>query len=401
MKTNRILSLLLLCLTVFLLAGCANLHKTDIEEVITGELDLLKNLDSSTTQKYISYKELFPDAVESGSIPEEVEEVFSLFFQNFNYKILSLDVKENTAVADIRLQTIDAQTLAKDFAAARLEQYITTAADSPDTKDNTNDSLEAHYLLLYKILKEKEYGTVETSCTMHLVKKNEMWYIQSDPTLENQLVGGFISYLSDSRLLSAEEAAEIYFSTIKNLEEQQFANYLGLDSVLDTSDDTKKALAEALISKVHTLFNYQINGTSEANLYAEVDITLTTLDTQQVLDQYESKLNAYLATSDAVIDGVEGRTRYSQELLLQEIQNTSASATTDVSVILVNDGVSWKLKLNDSIGNALFGNLITLPSSSESSFDSAEDYAEDAEYEYDSEDTITADSEESEDDYCY
>ena len=189
--------------------------------------------------------------------------------------------------------------------------------------------------------------------------------------------------------------------TIKNLEEQQFANYLGLDSVLDTSDDTKKALAEALISKVHTLFNYQINGTSEANLYAEVDITLTTLDTQQVLDQYESKLNAYLATSDAVIDGVEGRTRYSQELLLQEIQNTSASATTDVSVILVNDGVSWKLKLNDSIGNALFGNLITLPSSSESSSDSAEDYAEDAEYEYDSEDTITADSEESEDDYCY
>lgn len=399
-KINRILSLFILCILIFLMTGCANLHKTTIEEVITGELDLLKNLDSNTTQKYISYNELFPDAVESGSIPEEVEEVFSLFFQNFDYKILSLDVKEDTATADIRLQTIDAQTLAKDFAAARLKQSITTAANSPDTNDNSNDSLEAHYLLLYKILKEKEYDTVETSCTMHLVKNNDAWYIQSDPTLENQLVGGFISYLSDSRLLSAEEAAGIYFDTIKTLNEDQFANYLGLNDALDTDDETKKALAEALISKIHSLFDYQIAEASEISIYAKVDISLTTLDTQKVLEQYEEKLDTYLATADAVIDGPDGRTEHSQELLLQEIQNTDASVSVQTSVILVNDGVTWQLKLNNSIGNALFGNLISLPASSEDNSEYSEDDSEDSYDDQEYEDTVTADSE-TEDDYYY
>ena len=47
---------------VLLLAGCSPLGKSDVKEVITRELDLLKNLDSEKTQEYVSYKELFPAA---------------------------------------------------------------------------------------------------------------------------------------------------------------------------------------------------------------------------------------------------------------------------------------------------------------------------------------------------
>ena len=85
---------LLIILAVICLTGCSHVDKTDVQAVITNELDLLKNLDSDTTQKYVSYKELFPDATKEIKLSNEVKEVFSLFFQNFDYEILSVNVEK-------------------------------------------------------------------------------------------------------------------------------------------------------------------------------------------------------------------------------------------------------------------------------------------------------------------
>ena len=51
----------LLFLIAVLFCGCTSREEKKIEEVIKRELDLLKNLDSDTTQKYLSYQELFED----------------------------------------------------------------------------------------------------------------------------------------------------------------------------------------------------------------------------------------------------------------------------------------------------------------------------------------------------
>ena len=80
--SKRLLPLLLVILSVFII-GCAHVDKTDVEEAIISELDLLKNLDSETAQKYISYRELFPGSTEETELSEEVKEVFSLFFPEF------------------------------------------------------------------------------------------------------------------------------------------------------------------------------------------------------------------------------------------------------------------------------------------------------------------------------
>ena len=66
--------LLFILMSVTLLTGCSHVDKTDVEAVITNELDLLKNLDSDTTQKYVSYKELFPDTTEEIQLSNEVKE---------------------------------------------------------------------------------------------------------------------------------------------------------------------------------------------------------------------------------------------------------------------------------------------------------------------------------------
>ena len=72
---------------VLLLAGCSPMGKSDVKEVITRELDLLKNLDSEKTQEYVSYKELFP-AAKDMELSAEVKEVFSLFFRNLFHTLI-------------------------------------------------------------------------------------------------------------------------------------------------------------------------------------------------------------------------------------------------------------------------------------------------------------------------
>ena len=48
-----LIPLLVLIFAVSMIIGCSHSDKSDVEGVITNELDLLKNLDSDTAQKYI------------------------------------------------------------------------------------------------------------------------------------------------------------------------------------------------------------------------------------------------------------------------------------------------------------------------------------------------------------
>ena len=64
MKSAKYLLPLLLLFCTLLLCGCTSKEEKKIDEVVKRELDLLKNLDSATTQKYISYQELFPEETE-------------------------------------------------------------------------------------------------------------------------------------------------------------------------------------------------------------------------------------------------------------------------------------------------------------------------------------------------
>lgn len=365
--TKRLLPLLLVIL-VGLGIGCSNVDKTDVEEVIVSELDLLKNLDAKTTQKYISYKELFPDATENNENSEKVKEVFSLFFQNFDYKILDINVdgENQSATASIRLTTVDAHALAKDFSEEQLRQEILQAADhgSTDTEE-TIVSLEERYLILNSLLKKTSYEMVETNCTMQLINTGEnedQWEIKRTHALENSLVGGLMTYLSDPDILSPEDTLAVYLNTFKKMNVDEMSNYLGTDSIINTSDEEKNAIASALVEQVHKTFNFEIKGCSINGYTAEVQANITTFDSDAVLSAYQEELDAYLASPDAVIDGSENRYQKSYELLLQSIEDNKEAISTQATFTLINDGASWKLDNdNNELGNAIFGTLATSP----------------------------------------
>ena len=367
MKTvKHLLAFLMIILLSVFLCSCSQSAKAHAEKAIKKDLDLLKNLDSETTMQYISYQELFPDSDDSTELSADIKEVFSLFFQNFNYKILgiSVDSDEKNASAQLKLTTLDAEALASDFVSASLQEEILETASGKEN-DNGN-SLEQRYLLLYKLLKNNTYSSVERNTSIQLNNLGSSsepdWEITHSSSLENDLVGGLITYLSDPDLVPPAETLTVYLKTLQEMDVQQMANYLGLDSILNTSDSAKNAIASALMEQFHSCFNYKISSTSVSGYLAEVDAELTTFDSDSILTQYEKELNTYLASADAVIDGSQKRYNKSHELLLDSIRNNQATITATATFHLINDGASWKLEnAGTELGNAIFGTLTASP----------------------------------------
>lgn len=367
MKTvKHLLAFLMIILLSVFLCSCSQSAKAQAEKAIKKDLDLLKNLDSETTMQYISYQELFPDSDDSTKLSADIKEVFSLFFQNFDYKILgiSVDSDEKNASAQLKLTTLDAKALASDFVSASLQEEILETASGKEN-DNGN-SLEQRYLLLYKLLKNNTYSSAERNTSIQLNNLGSSsepdWEITHSSSLENDLVGGLITYLSDPDLVTPAETLTVYLKTLQEMDVKQMANYLGLDSILNTSDSAKNAIASALMEQFHSCFNYKISSTSVSGYLAEVDAELTTFDSNSILTQYEKELNTYLASADAVIDGSQKRYNKSHELLLDSIRNNQATITATATFHLTNDGASWKLEnAGTELGNAIFGTLTASP----------------------------------------
>lgn len=367
MKTvKHLLAFLMIILLSVFLCSCSQSAKAHAEKAIKKDLDLLKNLDSETTMQYISYQELFPDSDDSTKLSADIKEVFSLFFQNFDYKILgiSVDSDEKNASAQLKLTTLDAEALASDFVSASLQEEILETASGKEN-DNGN-SLEQRYLLLYKLLKNNTYSSAERNTSIQLnnlgSSSEPNWEITHSSSLENDLVGGLITYLSDPDLVPPAETLTVYLKTLQEMDVKQMANYLGLDSILNTSDSAKNAIASALMEQFHSCFNYKISSTSVSGYLAEVDAELTTFDSNSILTQYEKELNTYLASADAVIDGSQKRYNKSHELLLDSIRNNQATITATATFHLTNDGASWKLEnAGTELGNAIFGTLTASP----------------------------------------
>ena len=368
MKTVKYLLAFFFVFLAVSVCGCSYSAKTSAEKAIKKDLDLLKNLDSETTMKYISYQELFPDSDDNTELSDDIKEVFSLIFQNFDYKILdvSTDQNQETASAQLRLTTLDAQALARDFVSQSLQDEILKAASGDKNTEENENSLEQRYLRLHKLLKNNSYKTVDRNASIQLINhgspSNPNWEITHSYSLENDLVGGLITYLSDPDLVPPDETLGVYLKTLQEMDVQQMSNYLGLDSILNTSDPAKNAIASALMEQFHSCFNYKITDTSVSGYLAEVQADLTTFDSDSILSQYEEELNTYLASADAVIDGSQKRYNKSHELLLDSIKNNTTTTTANATFHLTNDGVSWKLEdAGTELGNAIFGTLTASP----------------------------------------
>lgn len=380
--TKYLIPLVLLFAVVFSFSACSSAEKSEVEDVIKKDLDLLKNVDSDTTAMYIA--ELSPDSSDTSELSQKIKDVFTLFFQNFDYKILKTDIdsKKGTATSKIRIETLDAKTLAKDFATDHLSAEILAAASQ--TANTVNyDSVEQRYLTLYQLLTTNEYDTVEIETTVDLKKNSEgNWEIQRTYPLENSLVGGLMTYLSDPVILGPDSTLDIYLNSIKTMDKTQIESYLGLDTLYSADETYKKSIADALVDQLQNSFDYQIQDYEINGYTATVPVTITTFDSDSIVSEYNEMLEKYLATPEAVIDGASRRYEVAQQYLLEAIRNNEKTVDNQATFTLINDGFTWHLQDSSqdlgmavlgTMGDAEFSNAIQVKSETEDNSSSTDD----------------------------
>ncbi len=356
MKTQSRLFPFFMVIFAVLVIGCSSSNKSDIRKVVTAELDLLKNLDSETAQKYISYPELFSDtAGTQEALSEEIKDAFSLFFKNFDYKIknVTVDDKKGTASVTVSLTTPDGSALARDYAAARLKSELQQSSGDSDL------TLEDRILLLNHLLKTNEYETIETTAEITLSKKDDgSWEIDRTHELENSLVGGLITALSDPDILSPDETMDVYLKTIKQMNLEELQTFFGTDALSSEEDPAGKAISEALVQQIHQFFDYEIKGSTVDDYHAQVQTEITSFDSDAILEAYRADFSEYLATPEAVLDGYDKRYELSYETLTKYIKANDKTTKSDSTFHLVNDGVSWTLQdPENELGKAILGAL--------------------------------------------
>ncbi|BFL47817.1 hypothetical protein [Lactonifactor longoviformis] len=355
MKYSRKLLLFTLLLLTFvcLFGGCQKSEKSQVKAAATRELDLLKDLDDKTIEKYISYEDLYPSGEIHQEVSSKIKNIFSRFYANFSYKILDIQVKDQTARVTVRLNTIDAETLAKDYSRASMKKRIASSANP----EGVEYSLEDYYLLLGELLDENQYDTVENNCTLKLSKENNTWKLEHSSRLDDQLVGGFVSYLQDPNLFTPEEIVEIHFDTLKEFDTEQLNRYLGIDTLFDADDAYSRSLTQELTNQISDHFDYHILKESDDGHTATVTAEITSYDAKSILNSYEKKLDSYLNSSQAFADGESGRLKKSSQLLLNSIKANKSASSTKLDLTLINDGTSWKLQMNEDVAQAILGGM--------------------------------------------
>lgn len=338
---------------LFTLSGCQKKVSSPPVAALEESLNLIKNADQKTVDKFISVQTLFPNSADYETLDQDISEVFTLFFKDFDYQITDSNIQDQTAEINLKLTTINAKALAKDFIAESIvKQLQGEAAPSAVTY-----SLQDYYLSLHDLLANNTYEPETSEHTIYLSRHDEVWEIDEDQQLENILTGGFITYVADPDLFTPEEMVALQFDTIKRFDKEQMNQFLSLDELFSADDEYKRTISKALAEQILNYLDYQITDSSDDGITATVSMDVTSCDCHSIIQNYTDAVNEYLGTSEALEAGISGRLTKSNQILVDCINSNTSSSTTSITLTLVNDGATWKLKMDDNVAQAILGNI--------------------------------------------
>lgn len=352
-QTKKLVLLLSLCLFSFLLSGCLSKEEKAVRDAVEKELNQLKSDNMETIQNCIAAEELLPYDGDTEKLEEDVASIFTLFYKDFQYKTEKITVKENKASAKVKLSVIDTKKLAKDFSKASLKKHIEQDAAPTEVTFSIHDS----YLLLEKLLQKNNYKTKDITATISLTKEKETWKVLHTPKLQEALTGNFLSYVTDCNLLSPKEIVKTHFNSIKQFDAEQMKIYLSLDTLLETEDEYSNSIVHAIAQQISECFDFKILDEKKEDTEAVVTVSIVSANFHSIMETYEEELSKWLETSESLAVGSEGRRQKEQEMLLSCIENNHNTVSHDVEIHLVNDGVNWKIQMNEEIAEAVFRNV--------------------------------------------
>lgn len=350
MKKKFYFLILLLAFSLLFLAGCAGKEERAVKKTVKAQLEQLKDSDTAVVQDFLSTGEILPEKLQDETLSQELADIYSLFYQKFSYRIKDVSVKENQAHVTAKIKTLDSKALATDFLKAALKEHIKTSVSSSETF-----ALEDSYLLLKDLMKSEEYETVSLTADIQLKKAKKGWEIVSTQELDNALTGNFLKYTTDAKLLSPKDIVKVHFDTMKSFSPQDLRAYLHLDSILNTDQQYQTSLGEVLAEQISKHFRYKILKETSDSTQAVVQVSITSVDFHSIINSYKKKASKWLKTSDALSAGTQGRREKEREILISCIKKNKKTSSQKLDIHLVNDGVNWKIQMDDEISNALFG----------------------------------------------
>lgn len=347
MKKHSLVMLLFACM--ILLGGC--FADRSPKGIVKTELDLIQDLDEDTILSFISYEDMMQTQSSNSDIGSETTEAVQMFFENFDYKIQSCDITDKKATVEVEITNIDTKALAKDMCRAIISQSV-----SADSEQDLTD-MSSYFSLMGKILSENTYDLVTTTAHFDLVNSEDGWSIQVTETLEDELVGGFISCLHDKNLISPEEVVSLTMDALKAMTPQEWVSYLGMDDIFATYNTLGSEIDLALAQQISTHLSYDVREARVEETTAQVDVEITSLDLKQVLSKYQDELLAYADTTEAVRATASELSDKTSQLLLDCLRENQAATSHTVTLNLTNNGYNWEIQFDDSFTDALLGNL--------------------------------------------
>jgi uncharacterized membrane protein YsdA (DUF1294 family) len=321
-------------------------------QAVENELALIQELDSDTIHDFIFYENLMNSHLSSGTIDEDTAEAVRLFFQNFKYTIQNEQIEGDTAIVSVNITNLDMHALAQDLCRKILRE---SAAIYPESTSTTTSD---YYALLRDTLSENTYETVVTTAYFHLQKEESGWVIQSDETLEDELVSGFLSYMNDPDLLPVSEIVSIHLDALKDLSADQWDEYLSIDDVFATyNTDYASQIDEAYVAQLADAFDYEIIKCTVDGDSADVVLRIWSIDMTNVLTIYKKSLLSYASSSKSIRDDEGTFSNETSRLLLEALQENTETSASDVDLTFHSNGTVWEIYFGEDFTNALMGDM--------------------------------------------
>ena len=322
------------------------------EQVVRNDLNRIRELDADTIQSFVSYENLINSDLTSAALNDKTVEAVSLFFKNFNYKILQQQTKGDKSDVTVQITNIDMHALASDLLRAILVESVDIY------KDPNDQQTDSYYALLYEMLSQKAYETKATTAVFHLQKDEAGWVILADQELENALVSGFISYINDPHLLSVSEILSIHLDAFRELSAEQWASYLAADDIFALyNEEYSHKIDKEYITQLGDSFDYEIIKCTEEEQSAEAVVRIHSVNMSNVLAIYKEKLLSYAATTQSLRDDSLSFSNETSRLLLEALQENDKTTGTDVTIRMRNTGKLWEIQFDENFTNALMGDM--------------------------------------------
>lgn len=186
-KLTRLFCVFLL---MFLLVSCAGISETP-EQAVANALTAVKDLDKETIQNYFNYGDLIEEDSPDGEMLND-DRVLILMFEKFSFKVLSSEEDEDSAIVKTEITNIDMKLIMAEY----LKEAFTHALESIFSVDDDDFDDEMEEIFI-NLLEREDNKMLTSTIDINLIKAEDSWKIDMNKTLQNAILGGFVSIISD------------------------------------------------------------------------------------------------------------------------------------------------------------------------------------------------------------